>query len=269
MVKCLNRSVCTESTNSKSKKTSWEWSKLHYSKCITYCKYTRFSGLFVALEACLGWNGNIHNDSQLVKVGFIHIQETHSGKDWRSQLWIIFNYRPGKPQQWKRHLSQKYPSHVSASDSLECGSEVSQNFNEMPAKAAALPRISGPMSYILTQVLNIAKSGLIAKWERQISSARSVMKICPGFSGAPESPGHISLWPIDYCIFAFPIWHTDSLSDIEFLCQDICGIAGAFAGLRLRFRYTYTSNNMGAKAPALPQISKPWLILRHKYFNIT
>ena len=49
--------------------------------CTTYCKYMRIGGLFVALEACLGWNDNIHNDSQLVKVGFIHIQEAHSGQD--------------------------------------------------------------------------------------------------------------------------------------------------------------------------------------------
>jgi len=38
-------------------------------------------GLFVALEAYLGWNDNIHHDSQLVKVGFVHIQEAHSGQD--------------------------------------------------------------------------------------------------------------------------------------------------------------------------------------------
>jgi hypothetical protein len=44
-----------------------------------YCKYMPFGGLFVALEACLGWNDNIHNVSHLVKVGFIHIQEAQSG----------------------------------------------------------------------------------------------------------------------------------------------------------------------------------------------
>jgi len=61
-VKCHDRFVCTGSTNSKS-------------------QYMRFGGLFVAFEACLGWNHNIHNDLQLVKVGFIHIQEAHSGQD--------------------------------------------------------------------------------------------------------------------------------------------------------------------------------------------
>jgi hypothetical protein len=40
-----------------------------------------FGGLVVALEACLGWNANMQNDSQLVKVGFIHIQEDHSGQE--------------------------------------------------------------------------------------------------------------------------------------------------------------------------------------------
>ena len=29
-----------------------------------------FGGLCVALAACLGWNDSIHNESQLVKVGF-------------------------------------------------------------------------------------------------------------------------------------------------------------------------------------------------------
>jgi len=56
----------------------------------------------------------------------------------------------------------------------------------MPAKAVALPLISEPMSHILTQVLNIAKSVLIAKWDWRIYSAGSVTKKCPGFSGAPE-----------------------------------------------------------------------------------
>jgi len=156
MVKCLDRSVCTGSTDSKSKKTWWEWSKLKYRNCTTYYKYMHFGGLFVALEAYLGWNDDIHNDSQLVKVGFIHMQEAHSGQDWSSQLWMILNHRPGKHRQQKRHLSQEYPSCVSASDSLGRWSEVCQNFNDMPAKAVGLPWISEPMSYILTQVLNIA-----------------------------------------------------------------------------------------------------------------
>jgi hypothetical protein len=40
-----------------------------------------FSRLFVAFEAFLGWNDNIHNESQLVKVGFIHLEEAHSEQE--------------------------------------------------------------------------------------------------------------------------------------------------------------------------------------------
>jgi hypothetical protein len=63
---------------------------------------------------------------------------------------------------------------------------VCQNINDMPAKAAALPQISERMSHISTPGLNIAVSVLIAKWDWRIFSAGSVMKIYPGFSGAPE-----------------------------------------------------------------------------------
>jgi len=128
----------------------------------------------------------IHNDLQLVIAGFIHIQEAHSGQDWRTQLRMISNHRPGKPQQWKLHLCKKYPSRVPASDSPGCRSEVCQNVNDRPANAAALPRISEPMSYILTEVLNIACSGFIHKWDSRICSAGSVTEKCPRFSGAPE-----------------------------------------------------------------------------------
>ena len=107
-----------------------------------YCKYMRFDGFFITLAVSLGWNDNILNDLQLVKVGFIHIHKAHSGQNWRFQFWMIFNHRPRKPQQWKGHLRQEYPSCVSASNSLGCGSEVCQNFNDMPANAAALPQIS-------------------------------------------------------------------------------------------------------------------------------
>jgi len=56
-VKCLDRwqSVCTSSTDSKSKNTWWEWRKLKYT--VHYrLGYMRFGGVFVAREACLGWN---------------------------------------------------------------------------------------------------------------------------------------------------------------------------------------------------------------------
>ena len=48
--------MSTACTNSESKETWWEWSKLNYTKCTTYCKYMLFGGYFVALEACLHWN---------------------------------------------------------------------------------------------------------------------------------------------------------------------------------------------------------------------
>jgi len=54
-VKCIDRSVCTASTDSKSTKTWWEWSKLQY-KVHYGLGYMRIGGLFVALEVCLGWN---------------------------------------------------------------------------------------------------------------------------------------------------------------------------------------------------------------------
>jgi hypothetical protein len=181
-VKSLDISACTRSTNSKSKKTWWEWSEPKYRKWTTYCEYMHNSGLFVALKACLGWNDNIYNDLQLVQVGFIHIHGAQSGQDWRSQLWMIFDHRPGKPQLRKWHLSQEYPSCVPASYSLGCRSEVCQIINDMAANAAALPRISESMSHIWTQVLNIAQSVLIAKWDWRICSAGSVTKIFPGFS---------------------------------------------------------------------------------------
>jgi hypothetical protein len=40
-----------------------------------------FGGLFFALGTCLGWNDNIRNDSQLVKVDFILVQDAHSRQD--------------------------------------------------------------------------------------------------------------------------------------------------------------------------------------------
>jgi hypothetical protein len=99
---------------------------------------------------------------------------------------MTFNHRPGKPRQCKLHSSQEFPSHVSASDSLGCRSEVCQNFNHVPSHAAAWPRICEPMPHSLRQVLKIAKSVLIAKWDWRICSAESATMLCPGFSGAPE-----------------------------------------------------------------------------------
>jgi len=62
-----------------------------------------------------------HNESQLVKVAFIHIQESHSSLDYRSQLHQKFNCRPGTPWEQKKQLSHEYPSHDSVSNTLGCG----------------------------------------------------------------------------------------------------------------------------------------------------
>jgi hypothetical protein len=59
-------------------------------------------------------------------------------------------------------LSHENLSHDSLSDTLRCGSSVCPIFNDLPAKAATLLQISEPMSYILTEVLNIAKTDFIA-----------------------------------------------------------------------------------------------------------
>jgi len=39
-------------------------------------------------------------------------------------------------------------------------------------------------------------------------------------SGAPDCPGHIWLWPIHPCIFAYHIWHQDSQGDMESLYKN-------------------------------------------------
>jgi len=44
------------STDSKSKKTGFEWSKLQHTRYTTFCKYMCFGGLFVVSEAWLGLN---------------------------------------------------------------------------------------------------------------------------------------------------------------------------------------------------------------------
>jgi hypothetical protein len=140
----------------------------------------RIGGLFVALEACLGWNDNIHNDSQLVKVGFIHIQEAHSGQDWRSQFWMIFNHRPGKPRQWKGEFEPRIP-------------EPCLSFRTLWDADLRCARTSMICQQMLRLCHEYPDTGtqyrldcLYAKWDWRICSAGSVTKICPGFSGAPE-----------------------------------------------------------------------------------
>jgi len=56
---CLDRwqSVCSASTNSMSKRTWWERRKLKHTVHFRL-GYTGFGGVFLALEACLGWNNS-------------------------------------------------------------------------------------------------------------------------------------------------------------------------------------------------------------------
>ena len=184
-VKGLDRSGCTASTDSKSKKSRWEWSKLK-SKVHCGLGYMRIGGLFVALEAYLS-----QNDISIMSRSLSKLPLKISKKltlDWigKFQLCLNFNLRPGHTQQRKLQLSQEYTSRVSASDSLGCRSKVRPNFNEMPAKAETLPPISEPVSHILTQELNIAWSVWIAKWDWRIYCGRSVKNISPVFSSEPE-----------------------------------------------------------------------------------
>jgi len=133
-----------------------------------------------------GPEGYIHNELQLVKVGFIHIQEPHSGLDCRSQLCQNINHRPGNTQKRSLQFTHGYLSSVSVSDTLGCGSEECPNINDMPPKPVTSLRICEPISHILTQVLNISSTNLIAKWDGQRYGAGSVRTTRPEFAGALE-----------------------------------------------------------------------------------
>ena len=77
---------------------------------------------------------------------------------------------------------------------------------------------------------------LYAKWDRQICNDRSVTRYVPRtLQCTRESRTYLR---DRSSIFANPIWHKDSLSDIDYLCQDIHVIATASAGRRLKFRCT-------------------------------
>jgi hypothetical protein len=62
---------------------------------------------------------------------------------------------------------------------------------------------------------------------------------------------------MDHFIFAYLIWHKDSLSDIESLWHHIHGITAAFAGRWVRFRCTreswaYLCNRSGTAYSPIP-----------------
>ena len=64
------------------------------------------------------------------------------------------NHRPGHTQQPKVQVRHKYSSGVLVTDALVCKSEVFLDDYDIPAQAAALPRISETIYHILTQELN-------------------------------------------------------------------------------------------------------------------
>jgi len=110
---------------------------------------------------CCYWGMNgpewyICNEPKLVNVGVIHIQEPYSWLHGWSQLCQNINNWPGNAWQRKLQLVHQYLSHISASDTLGCRSEVCLNFTDIPGKAATLVQICKPMSHILTDVLNIS-----------------------------------------------------------------------------------------------------------------
>jgi len=64
-------------------------------------------------------------------------------------------------------------------------------------------------------------------------------------SGAPANPQHMSwvaLWQLQHSTFANPIWHWETLGNIEYFGQNmkhgspICGRAAAFTGILSKFR---------------------------------
>jgi len=85
---------------------------------------------------------NIHNYSQLVKVGFIHLQDAHSGQENP-------HHHSGILRKNTRAVSQ-LPTLWDADQ------RCARIINDMPAKAAALPRISEQMCHSFDTRLNIA-----------------------------------------------------------------------------------------------------------------
>jgi len=116
-------------------------------------------GIFASEAYCRCWGmpdleWDIHNESQLAKVGLIEIQEHPSGLDCKSMLCLNFDHSPGHAQGWKVQHWQEYLSCVSVSDALGCRSKVCPNDYDMLAQAAALPWTCEPLSHTLTQEFN-------------------------------------------------------------------------------------------------------------------
>jgi len=96
-----------------------------------------------------------HNESQLVKVGFIQFQEPHSGLHCRSLWWLNIDCRPQNTWQQQMQLRDQYPTRLSLSNSLWYRVGVCPNFHGMLANAMALPWIREPGFYSLTLVINV------------------------------------------------------------------------------------------------------------------
>jgi len=85
--------------------------------------------------------------------------------------------------------------------------QVHQNFHLRPANVAAMPRIS---------------------WHRYSISLR--LSLCQ------MRYADMQWWSTAYSPISWV--NSNRLGDIEYLCQDFCGMAAAFAGLWLKFRCT-------------------------------
>jgi len=102
-MKCLDRwqSVCTVYTDSKSKKRWWEWSKLQYN--VHYrVAFMHFVGLFVTLEACLGWNDTVIMSCSLSKLA--SYKSKNLNLDWIADLSCIWTSIKG----WEMSGSESY-----------------------------------------------------------------------------------------------------------------------------------------------------------------
>jgi len=97
-VKCLARwqDVCTASTESKSKKTWWEWCKLIYN--VQYgMEYMHIGGLFVTLEECLG-----RNDTSIIS-GSLSMLASYKSKN------LILHWIAYHTCSWTWILGQEIP----------------------------------------------------------------------------------------------------------------------------------------------------------------
>jgi len=175
----------------------------------------RFTGLLVALEACLGWN-----DTSIMTRSLSKLASYISKK-------LILDRIKDLSCAWCSIIGQENPSSESC----------------IWAKN--------------TQAL----SELLTLWDVDQRCARTSM-IC-------QQTLRLCHKEVSQCLI---LWHKYSISTGPFWLPN--GI-GEYAVLDLSHRYAQdflvnlNFDHMCATAPALPQISELYLILRHKYSNIT